>query len=206
MIIPVDANMAELTGILLGDGSISIYPSERFSTYYRCKVTLDSREGQYISHVSSLMETALGSRPKLRLKKNEHTAELLLFEKRIVLALTDFGFVPSPKWGRARIPAPFNNTQFGRHVLRGYFDTDGCVVRANNNGTLYPRLEMKISPGPFQNDLIDRLAELGFRFGVYAIGDGKVRVQLNGERSLQQWVDTIGFNNQRHLDKVPLFV
>ena len=88
-----------------------------------------------------------------------------------------------------------------KYVLRGYFDTDGSVVITNNNGTLYPRLEMKISPSPMQQQFIDILEQFNFRFGVYDIGKGKVRIQMNGLECLNNWFTTIGFSNRKHGDK-----
>jgi len=91
-------------------------------------------------------------------------------------------------------------------ILRGYFDTDGCLVTTNNNGIIYPRLEMKICPSPMKNQFINILKKYGFNFGVYQIGKGKVRIQLNGKQQLKKWIKLIGFSNQKHLDKLKRFI
>ena len=91
-------------------------------------------------------------------------------------------------------------------VLRGYFETDGCLVTANNNGTIYPRLEMKVSPSTMQKQFIAILKKYKFSFGVYQIGDGKVRIQLNGKPQLEKWIKSVGFSNQKHIDKISRFI
>lgn len=191
---------AELVGIILGDGSLSKYSK---INHYRLKVTLDSRESEYIQYVMNLLYDLFDIMPKLKIRTDENTADLMIFNRAIITSLNeDFGLAWSPKWNRAIIPDFCLNSQLDIHVLRGYFDTDGCVVLTNNNGTPYVRLEMKISPSPMQKQFIEILKKYLFRFGVYNIGDGKVRIQLNGKQQLIKWINLISFHNQRHLTKV----
>ena len=90
--------------------------------------------------------------------------------------------------------------------LRGYFYTDGCLVTANNNGILYPKLEMKICPSPMQKQFISILNKYSFRLGIYKIGKNKVRIQLNGLTQLEKWNNLVGFSNNKHLAKLERFV
>ena len=137
----------------------------------------------------------------------ENTAELFVFNKEFTNFLTcKVGLEFSPKWNRAKIPYKFLSDKSHLKVLRGYFDTDGCLVRTNNNGSLYPRLEMKISPSPMQDQFIDILNKYGFSFGVYGIGKGKVRIQMNGKNQLKKWRDLIGFGNIKHERKSKVFI
>ncbi len=124
----------------------------------------------------------------------------------ILQFLQNVGFVLAPKWKRAIIPSCFLRPELELFVVRGYFDTDGSVVITNNNGTIYPRLEMKISPSPMQAQFIDILKRNNFHFGVYDIGRGKVRIQLNGIQQLKKWYEKIGFSNHRHLEKAKKFL
>ena len=105
----------------------------------------------------------------------------------------------SPKWNKAEIPKSY--LKHKKYVLRGLFDTDGCLVRTNNNGTLYPRLEIKICPSPLQKQIIKVLESYNFRFGVYQIGNGQIRLQINGRLELKKWNKLIGFSNNKHLMK-----
>ena len=202
MDLKIDENLAELVGIILGDGSLNIYRSDKYSTYYRLKITLDSRETDYIDYVSSLISTVLNTSPIIKKRKNEHTTDILVFKKDIVLKLTSLGLTTSPKWNRASIPSNFLKPHLIKLVIRGYFDTDGCVTMTNNNGSLYPRLEMKIQPSPMQKQFVDAIKKLGFKANFYNIGKEKIRVQINGKKQLNKWMKEIGLSNKRHLVKI----
>jgi hypothetical protein len=200
----ITSELAEFIGILLGDGSLSIYNSG-LRPYYRLKISFHSEDLDYIAFVSELIQYLFDEKPIFKKRKNENTADLFVFKRNIINHLLDLGLKKSPKWNRAIIPKLFLNRDLGRFVLRGYFDTDGSLVVANNNGTIYPRLEMKISPSPMQDQFIQLLKIYGFNFGVYQIGKGKVRIQMNGKTELQKWIKLIGFNNIKHLNKYQKF-
>ncbi len=186
---------AEFIGIMLGDG---YFVNDRLKISFHAIDELG-----YIEYVRRLIFDLFSIDPILKFRKNENTADLFVFRRNVLRFLYEVGLVISPKWGRAKIPSMFK--RYGLDVLRGYFDTDGSVVITNNNGTIYPRLEMKISPSPMQNQFIKILKKQKFRFGVYHIGKGKIRIQLNGVRQLSKWVAEIGFRNQKHLTKLQKF-
>ena len=201
----VNEETAELVGILLGDGSISKY-QWRNQVQHRIQVTFHSEQIDYIHYVSDLCLKTLRNPGKIKFRKKEKTADLRIISRKLVEELLSLGMIISPKWNRAAIPEVFINEQLGKHLLRGYFDTDGSVVIANNNGTTYPRLEMKISPAPMQKQLIRLLDMYNFKYGCYSIGKGKVRIQLNGKEQLKKWNDTIGSSNQYYIKRLQKFL
>jgi len=192
-------DLAELIGILLGDGYID--PKSK-----RIKISFNSKDDkEYIGYVKNILDK-FGINIIFKQRTTENTAELYVFNKKFTKFLTcEVGLEFSPKWNRAKIPIKFLSDKSDLKVLRGYFDTDGCLVRTNNHGNLYPRLEMKISPAPMQNQFINILKKYNFSYGVYQIGRGKVRIQLNGKIQLKKWVDLIGFGNIKHERKSKTF-
>lgn len=201
-----EKKLAEFTGIMLGDGSIGEYECKKgdgtTNTQRSVAVTLSSEEEEFSEYVISLFNDLFNISPAIREKKNENVIEIRSFRKNLFNFLTkDLGLKVSPKWDRAKIPEIYENDDHRREVLRGYFDTDGSVVLTDNNGTLYPRLEMKISPSPMQNQFVEILEKENFNFGNYDIGKGKVRIQMNGKTQLQKWLNEIGFANRKHLNK-----
>ncbi|MBN1274857.1 hypothetical protein JXA12_01005 [Candidatus Woesearchaeota archaeon] len=200
----IDEKLAELVGVLLGDGSINTSVSGNL-LWTRVQVTFHSEQKEYIEYVRSLMEEVLGVNPIYKKRRAQNCADLQIFRFAVLRDLLLIGMQLSPKWDRARIPLMFMNKYFGRFVLRGYFDTDGSVVIANNNGTRYPRLEMKISPSPMQEQLLMLLDLHGFHYGVYDIGKGKVRVQMNGFSALKRWNEEIGFSNSYYQERCDSF-
>lgn len=196
--------LAEFVGIMLGDGCIGKYRcrsdgGEKIQT--QVKITLHREERMYAKYVEGLFDDLFGFVPPTYEKKSENIVEVRSFRRKLFEFLTEeLGLKESPKWGKATIPEPcLKNPE---SVLRGYFDTDGSVVLTDNNGTLYPRLEMKICPSPMRDQMEKILGDCGFNFGWYEIGKGKVRVQMNGESQLEKWLDEIGIANSKHKDKI----
>ena len=186
-------DFAEFVGIMLGDGCLS--PN-------RIQITLDSRNTSYINYVSNLLCKLFEVNVVQSFRKGENTCDVRVFNKKLIGSLSEEkGLILSPKWNRAKVPSSLFENKLILDVLRGYFDTDGCVVITNNNGTLYPRIEMKVCPSPMQNQLIDGLNRYGFKFGVYQIGKGKVRIQLNGKTQLYKWFKLIGSKNVDKLER-----
>ncbi len=156
--------LAEFIGILLGDGCLSHYSynwNNRSKNHYRVKITLNSIDDlDYVDYIANLCNHLFNIEPRICFRKNINAVDILIFNKSILnFLVNEIGLQLSPKWNRAIIPDQFCNNQLGRNVLRGYFDTDGCITIMNNNGIKYPRLEMKISPSPMQMQFINILKE-----------------------------------------------
>jgi len=193
--VKINKYSAELAGILLGDGSINIYPK---INHYRLQITLNSNEKEYAEYIRKLFKVIFDKELSIKFRKDENTLDLFCFNRKIIRELINLGFVTSPKWNRAKIPTQFMNLRIGKYVLLGYFDTDGCVVITNNNGTKYPRLEMKIMPSPMKRQFQELLDKYNFKYGIYEIGRGEVRVQMNGNKLLKKWKEEIGFSNNKN--------
>lgn len=203
--------LAEIIGILLGDGSIGVYKcrnEKKISIQHRVKITLNSKDDlQYSFYIQELIKNLFGIKTLRRFRSNENTFDILSFNKEFLQFLTnDIGLVLSPKWERARIPDFCFRHNLELQVLKGYFDTDGCIAIVNNNGTIYPRLEMKVCPSPMQKQFLEILRKYNFRFGAYKIGKGKVRIQLNGVQELRKWCKLIGFSNKKNIERAKQFL
>ena len=194
--------LAELIGITLGDGSIMVYKN-----YQAFKITLNSKELNYLEYIDNLLKSLFKTNPIIKFRKGENTVDLFIFKREIIHFLTDkIGLVKSPKWDRAKIPEKYLKNNLDLYILKGLFDTDGCLAVTNNNGTIYPRLEIKISPSPMQQQFITIFNKYHFKFGVYNIGNGKIRIQLNGKEQLRKWLTLVGFSNEKHLIKSKQFL
>jgi len=193
--------VAELIGVMLGDGSIGIYKrKDRSSKQFRLKITLNSEKDlKYSYYLSDLINEIFGVRPLRYLRKNEKTLDLIITKQHVINKLLDLGLKKSPKHQRAVIPRGFLQKELSLKVLRGYMDTDGCITVFNNNGSIYPRIEMKICPSPMQKQFIRILEKNGFEPRVNNIGNGKKRIMLAGVKKIRQWDRLIGFSNSRNL-------
>lgn len=200
--ISYNEQLAEFVGIMLGDGYIN-HPKQP-----RIKITLNSiTDKEYLVFVKSLLSDIFQVNIIEEQRKKENAADLFIFNRNAIrLIINEVQLIPSPKWNRATIPDWIFEHGLEKFVLRGYFDTDGCVVITNNNGLRYPRLEMKVSPSHMQGQFINILRKYYFNFGAYSIGKGKVRIQMNGKKELKKWNELIGFSNPKHQAKCDSFL
>ena len=148
----------------------------------------------------------LNEKTIIKPRKEDNTTDLFVFKKHIIFQLLELGLKKAPKWNRAIIPKQFMKKNYKKYVLKGYFDTDGSVVHANNGGKKYPRLEMKISPSPMQEEFIEIFGSFDFNHKIYDIGKGKIKIQMNGKKQLKKWKNCIGFSNQKHINRANLFL
>ena len=110
-----EEKIAEFIGIMLGDGSIGIYKTKQNKKLHQLKVTLDSRNKQYINYVADLMEGILDTKPKIFYKKNENAVDIRVFKKeKVLFVLNNLGLKISPKWGKAEIPRDYCRGKFYR--------------------------------------------------------------------------------------------
>ncbi len=199
--------LAELVGIILGDGSIGIYKCKsknKIKIQHKLQITCHSEDDiEYLHYIKNIFKKLFGVELHQSFRKSEKTCDLRIFRREIVMFfLNSLDMDLAPKWNKSKIPNLYIDNNFEIDVLRGYFDTDGSVVITNNNGVTYPRLEMKICPSPMQDQFIKILTNLGFKFGVYQIGKGEIRIQINGKKELFRWISKIWFSNPKHIRKI----
>jgi len=64
---------------------------------------------------------------------------------------------------------------------------------------------MKVWTSPMQQQFIDIIRKHNFRFKVYQIGKGEVRIQMNGVNELKKWTNLVGFSNKKNIDRAKKF-
>jgi len=201
---------AEFVGIMLGDGSIGIYnykSENRLRIQHQLKVTLDSRNKDYICYVSNLMEEVLGIAPKIFFKAHENAADIRIFNKEKVLyALNCLGLKISPKLNNMKIPKNCLKKKLDLFVLKGLFDTDGSITIFRNNGIIYPRIEIRVCPSPAQEQVLNILKKHKFNYRIQRLDKGHIKIRLSGKKELKNWFDKVGSSNNRHIRRANKFL
>lgn len=206
----MESKLAEFIGIMLGDGSIGIYDTkagDKIKKHRVVKVTLDSRNKQYIEYVSNLMEEILEIESRISFKKGQNAVDISTHRKdKLDYVLNKIGLKISPKWNRMEIPKKFMKRKFYPSLLRGLFDTDGSVTIFNNNGTIYPRIEIKICPSPAQNQFIEIIDVLDIKYTVQKLDKNKIRIRVSGVKELKKWFEVVGSSNQDYIKRAQPFL
>lgn len=205
-----EEKIAEFVGIMLGDGHIGIYNTkagEKLKVHRSIKVSLDSRNKDYINHVKKIMEEVLDTEMKLNYKKTENAIDICTHKKeKLSYVLNEIGLKMSPKWNSMEIPEKYCKGKLGLIVLKGLFDTDGCLSIFDNNGIIYPRIEIRLCPSPAQEQINKILNEFGFKYKIQRLERGKTRIRISGKRELKKWFDLVGSSNPVHVEKSRRFL
>lgn len=129
----MDNQMAELIGIILGDGSLN---------KHQVKIYFDKKEKQYVEYVNNLLQTATGEKGSIYVRKN--VIEICVSGVDLCRNLKTLGLqfgnkvqkqVAIPSW-------IIKDDAKAIACVRGLFDTDGCVYEDNHviNGVKYTNL------------------------------------------------------------------
>jgi len=205
-----EEKIAEFIGIMLGDGCLGIYncrAGNKIKKQYRTRISLDSRNKGYIDYVCNLLKEVLDTEPRIYYKKNEKAVDIATYKKDRFYYLTNqIGLITSPKWGKMKIPIKYSKGKLGLLVLRGLMDTDGCLSIFNNNGQVYPRIEIRLCPSPAQGQVSQILEEFKFKYKIQSLERGQTRIRLSGKEELKKWFDLVGSSSPVHINKYKKFM
>lgn len=116
--VSVSVELAELVGILLGDGHLS---------HYQLTVTLGTKELGYARHATHLIKQVFGGTPRISRNRLGHIT-VYLGSTEVTGWLIARGLVCHKTRSQADIPTWVLDTpHHARAFVRGFFDTDGSV-------------------------------------------------------------------------------
>lgn len=194
---------AQLIGAFIGDGFMNKYQRNPVIEFSGDK-TLDK---EHFTHtIIPLMKMLFPHIAPTEIeKKTCHGRAIRYYDHEISHFLMDYGFSYGPKSHTVQIPTEFIvDEELLFLVLRGLFDTDGCVYldqRARYKRP-YPRISLMTVSRPLFGQLIN-LLEPYFSLYLNAIPSrGAYVVETYGYKNLDNWMKTIGFSNPRHLHKI----
>ena len=188
--------LAEFIGIALGDGSLT--PSQ-------IKVYSDTNEKEYSYYVQQLMCELFGENPSMYFRSN--VTEVCITGKQLVKKLTNKGLVVGSKIKhQIRIPRwIFKKQEWKYSVIRGLFDTDGCVFQDKHhiNGRLYKSIGVTITTysAPLKSDIIKILRQLNYHPSTTT----KNQVMIRRKKEVVKFFRYCKPANQKHQRRYQLF-
>jgi len=200
----LDEDMAELIGVIIGDGCIN-----KVKSGYRIQISGNKIEDKFYmeDYLPDLIFKCLKIKTKPYLSKNgAFVLQFQLEPFRIFLHSLD---IYSPKT-HIKIPGAIKSNKFFlRRCIRGIADTDFTLIftkRKKEGKHYYPRICAQFSSEPLVKDLEISLRKMGFTLNVkynYKREDkrGFIHItnfiNLDGPINLKRWLRLIGFSNQR---------
>ena len=194
-------NIAEIVGIVLGDGHI--HTKSNLLTITGSLEELD----YYQKHVSILFQKEFKKTPYLKKRKDRNAYYLMICSKEIIDYLVNELRMKRGSKYHAVIPNLISSKkEFMGAFLRGIFDTDGCIKfsKQNRNINYYPRIEISLRESPLARELKILLENLNISFCSWKderFNHGQRYFQISGKVNARRWFKEISPKNQVHTSK-----
>lgn len=186
----VSKELAEETGAHLGDGCMS-----KKKNYFSIKT--NKPEKGYITYLSKIYKKIYNI--DLKLKEFGSVFGFEIYSK----ALCEFknkvlGLPYGEKIHKIEIPKPILDTKSKKvycSLIRGLFDTDGCLCIIRKNNKNYPIISITIK----SEKLIQQAKEMLELMGFIPYSNNKSCITLSGYVMLNKWIKEIGSNNPKNI-------
>ncbi|MFH0752061.1 MAG: hypothetical protein V1914_00510 [archaeon] len=203
----INGDMAELIGIIIGDGCIS---RVRNRNDYRIQISGNKIEDKFYmeDYLPSLVFRCLKIKSKPFLAKNG--ALILQFQSEPFRIFLHSLGICSPKAKTVCIPEIIKSNRCHlKRCIRGIADTDFTLIftkRKKAGLNYYPRICAQFASESLVKDLETSLHIMGFTLNVkynYLRNDKRGFkyttnfINLDGPINLNRWIDLIGFSNMR---------
>lgn len=185
--------LAELMGIIIGDGSI---------TDYQITITLNNKDDKkYASFVIKLIEDLLKLKPSSNFR--ESVINIVISRKKLVEYFQAIGLkkgnkirqmVDIPEWIK-------NSPDYSLACIRGLVDTDGCFYkhkyRVNNKWYSYDKINFTSR----SLKLIQSVKKIMMRIGLNPMVDRRGDIRLNSMKDIKRYLKIVGSHNPKHIKK-----
>lgn len=178
-----NAFLAELIGIILGDGCIT-----KFERTESLRVICNSNDREYVKYTSELIRRVFGKKPNYTKRKTANAIDIRLYQKFISFRLG----LPSGNKIKNKVGAPgwiYSKNIYMVNCLKGLFDTDGHFRKSIDN--YLHVIELKNHCKRILDDTYEMLKLLGYNPQL-----GKKYVRLARKKEVYDFVSSINFRNK----------
>jgi intein/homing endonuclease len=199
----ISVELAEETGWHIGDGSMNYYKNKGL---YQLRGHIEDDKPHYIQRVKPIFKFLYGIDVSLRKMPSTRVFGFQIWSDDFVKFKNNLG-LPLGEKLEIGIPKVFlKNKELKIAVVRGIFDTDGCVYLEKKNHKLYPRMEITTISSVLANQLLIIFISLDFRATVHkmkGIGNRKdyYKVVIRGDKMFHRFIDLVNPTNPKHIAK-----
>ena len=196
----ISLELCEFIGAFIGDAFTANY-----NCHYITQFTGDRRyDKAYYSKYLIPISQKLFNNIKVHIQEKNNTLRVNYYSKRLHHFLTKrFSFPSGKKVYTVRIPHQVieKGKKFFFALIRGLFDTDGCVYYDMRDiyKKPYLRIQLKLANPGLILQVKNLLNEYGIRSYVDKSSDYHLYIYNN---QAQTFIREIGFSNKKHLDKL----
>lgn len=185
----------EFFGAMLGDGCLSKYHvNDRKSARYCMLITGNSKfDEEYFEHLRSLVKRLFGLNPSILKEKRANVLRFVIQSRAAFEVLESMGY-PVGRKTDLGLPAKVLSLPWEckKVVIRGLFDTDGCIFARKDEGYRYPYVMITSAHDKLRRQLVEMLRERDYP--AYIHGDD---VLVRGAANLRMWMSDIGSRNPK---------
>lgn len=214
----IDGDMAEIIGIHIGDGCMSI--NNRYKEYYLGGDLKEEKEyhDKWVSLLFNKKIMIPLYNKKIRYKEYKKTGvyAFYIFDSKIVDFFMKLGIPPGPKIHMGVPDKIRNNRKLAKRFLRGLFDTDGniyfdksrSIKKGINN---IPEIKLGTVSEKLINHIFEILIGLGFHPRKKKPYKGKRdknvvhTLLIYRKDDIRRYINEIGFKNPKHYTKWLLY-
>lgn len=191
----VSEKLAELTGVILGDGGI---------TKYQITITLHNKDDKaYTKFVTALLKDLFGVTPKIYKHKKYNAHNIVISRKELVIFCTEKLGLKIGNKIKQKIDIPswiLKKKKLRIACVRGLIDTDGSIFdhiyKVNNKTYRYKKLAFTSASKPLVTSLFTILKK---DIGVFPRISRERDVWLDRYKDVQKYMSYIGSHNPKHL-------
>lgn len=177
-----DESLAELIGIILGDGNLYRHPRTE-----NLRITVNSKDKYYIHHIVNLVENVFKKKPSVVKRKGKQAVSINLYQKFISERLR----IPVGDKIRNNVGIPLWIAYKKKHLVRclkGLFETDGCFQKDPANYAQY--IEFKNNCVKLRKDVHSALVNFGLNPQF-----GSNYIRLAKKQEVHRFKELIDFRN-----------
>jgi DNA-binding transcriptional regulator WhiA len=211
-------NLYELIGLIIGDGSILFnYPDKRGFLHYRLELTGDvNQDKEYYKKISKQIFKLSKQEPKIITRNikchgkfNGYGLKLYIYNKKFVEYLVNnLGLDYGNKTYTVKIPKKFTKWRYSKHIIRGIFESDGCLYFSKSTTRIYPyypRVEIKTMSKNLAYQIYNILKKRDYNVQMLSPKNKCYKVYLSGTKMLNKWIKEIGFSNEYTISRYQLW-
>ena len=145
---------------------------------YQLRGHIDEDKAHYIERIKPIFRLLYGFDVSLRVMPSTCVFGFQIWCNKLVDFKKSLG-LPLGKKFDIEIPYIFlESDELKKAVIRGIFDTDGCVYLQPKYGKLYPRLEIVTISKKLSEQLLISLNDLGLRTTCYSSSSNILNTQI----------------------------
>lgn len=187
--------LAELVGILMGDGGISTY---------QITISLNKEtDAEYIDFVCSLFEELFELSPSIYFPPTSKVATVVVSRRKLVEYFHKLG-LPIGHKNRQGLDVPDwikKNRKYRIACVRGLVDTDGSVIKHRYSVAgkeyVYKKLDYTSRSVSLLHSVANILSELGLRIGSTHASS----IRLESKADMERYFKIVGSHNPKHLKR-----